>query len=173
MDSGNNTQTFVPPFKVFPTRISIGLKNKRHYTDTIGIACATQHSKLLGELSARLFKSPPRYLSHMKFVPSGIHTIISKETYCNMITDNNKFLTAGASIPIEGFDEAALNTTMSLTIGKSKTKEDITLRELFLCTSWCTQVEKMETPGKIIVITTKGQLHTARRWLDDCQASIK
>ncbi len=167
MDSGDDTQTFVPPFEVFPTRISIGLKNERRYTDTIGIACAVQHSKLLGELAARLFKSPPRYLSHMKFVPSGIHTIVGEEMYRNMIMENNKSLTAGASIPIEGFDEAALDTTMSITIGKSKTKEDITLRELFLRTSWCTQVEKTETPGKIIVVTTKGQLNTARRWIDD------
>ncbi len=167
MDSGDDTQTFVPPFEVFPTRISTGLKNDKIYTDTVGIACASQHAKLLGELAARLFKSPPRYLSHMKFVPSGIHNIVGDATYRNMITDNNKFLTSGASIPLEGIDEAALDTTMSLTIGKNKNKEDITLRELLLRTAWCTQVEKTETAGKIIVVTTKGQLQTARRWLDD------
>jgi len=33
--------------------------------------------------------------------------------------------------------------------------------------SWCTQVEKTETPGKIIVVTTKGQIQMAWCWLDD------
>ncbi len=167
MDSGDDTPTFVPPFEVFPTRISTGTKTNRTYTDTIGIACATHHATLLGELAARLYKNPPRYLSHMKYIPSGIHTVVGEDTYRNMITDNNKFLTTGASIPIEGIDETTLDTSMSLTVGKNKTKEDITLRELFLRTSWCTQVEKTETPGKIIVVTTKGQLHVARQWIDD------
>jgi len=82
-----------------------------------------------------------------------------------MITDNNKFLTSGASIPVEGINKAALDTTMMLTLGKNKNKEDITLRELLLRTSWCSQVEKTETPGKIIVVTTRNQLPNARRWL--------
>ncbi len=167
MDSGDDTQTFVPPFEVFSTKITAGTKTDKTYTETIGIACATHHSKLLGELAARLFKAPPRYLSHMKYIPSGIHTVVGDDTYRLMITDNNKFLTTGASIPIEGIDETTLDTMMTLTIGKSKTKEDITLRELLLRTSWCTQVEKTETPGKIIVVTTKGQIQIARRWLDD------
>jgi len=167
MDSGDDTQTFVPPFEVFPTKITTGIKTDKTYTETIGIACTTHHSKLLGELAARLFKVPPRYLSHMKYIPSGIHTVIGDDTYRLMITDNNKFLTTGASIQIKGIDETTLGTIMTLTVGKNKTKEDITLCELFLRTSWCTQVEKTETPGKIIVITTKGQLQTARCWLDD------
>jgi len=167
MDSGDDTQAFVPPFEVFPTRISTSNNKDRIYMDTIGITCATHHAKLLGELTTRLFKAPPRYLSQFKFIPSGIHTIVGEDTYRNMITDNNKFLTSGASIPVEGIDEATLDTTMTLTLGKSKNKEDITLRELFLRTSWCSQVEKTETPRKIIVVTTRNQLPNARRWLDD------
>jgi len=130
--------------------------------ETIGISCATHHAKLLGELTTRLFKAPPRYLSQFKFIPSRIHTIVGEDMYQNMITDNNKFLTSGASIPVEGINEATLDTTMMLTLGKNKNKEDITLHELLLHTSWCTQVEKTETPGKNIVVTTRNQLPNAR-----------
>jgi len=60
----------------------------------------------------------------------------------------------GASIPIEGIDETTLNTCISIIINNNK--EDITVWELLLCNSWCTQVEQMETPGKIIIVMTKG-----------------
>jgi len=64
-----------------------------------------------------------------------------------------------ASVPINGINETTLDTCISVTINNNK--EDITIHELLLHNSWCTQVEKTETTGKIIIVMTKGQLPTA------------
>jgi len=59
----------------------------------------------------------------MKYIPSSVHTVIGDDMYHNMITDNNKFLMAGVSIPIKGIDDATLDTLMSLTVGKTRQKK--------------------------------------------------
>jgi len=165
MDSGDEVVTFVPPFEVFPASLIHGPKDDRVKTDSVGIATASQHYKLLSELTTRLFKSPPRHIAHAQFLPSGIHLVLGEPTYRTILQKNNEFLTQGASIPIDGIDETTLDTTISVTINNNK--EEITVRELLLRNSWCTQVERTETPGKIIIVTTKGQLTSARRWIDD------
>jgi len=165
MDSGDEVVTFVPPFEVFPTTLIHGPATDRVKTDSIGIASASHHYKLLSELTTRLFKNPPRHIAHAQFLPSGIHMIIGEPTYRNILQKNNEFLTQGASIPVDGIDENTLDTRITVTINNKQ--EDITVRELLLRNSWCTQVEKTETPGKIIIVTTKGQLPVARRWIDD------
>ncbi len=165
MDSSDEVITFVPPFEVFPTKLIHGPTTDRVTTDSVGIATAAHHYKLLSELTTRLFKNPPQLIAHAQFLPSGIHTIIGEPTYRNILQKNNEFLTQGASVPIEGIDETTLDTRISITINNNK--ENITVRELLLRNSWCTQVKHTETAGKIIIVTTKGQLSNARRWIDD------
>jgi len=165
MDSGDEVVMFVPPFKVFPTKLINGPATNRVSTDSVGIATAACHYKLLCKLMTRLFNSLPRILAHIQFLPASIQFILGDATYQNILQKNNEFLMQGASIPIEGIDETTLETCVSVTINNNK--EEITIRELLLRNSWCTQVERTETTGKVIIVTTKSQLSTARRWLDD------
>jgi len=165
MDSGDEVVTFIPPFEIFPTKLIHGPSTDRVSTDSIGIASASHHYKLLCKLTTRLFKNPPRSIAHAQFLPSGIHTIIGELTYRNILQKNNEFLTQGASIPIDGINDTTLDTIISVTINNNK--EDITIWELLLRNSWCTQVKQTETTRKIIIVTTKGQLSIARRWIDD------
>jgi len=51
MDSGDETVTFIPPFKIFLTRISFGLNTDKVITEMISIASAAHHHKLLNELT--------------------------------------------------------------------------------------------------------------------------
>jgi len=165
MDSGNKVITFIPPFEIFPTKLSHRPNPDRVITKAVGIASTAHHFKLLCKLTTCMFKSPLQSLAHMQYLPSRIQSLLGENMSCNILQKNNKFLTHGTLIPIEGINETTLDTNISVTINKNK--ENITVHELLLRTAWCTQVEKTKTPGKIIIITTKSQLPMACRWLDD------
>jgi len=107
-----------------------------------------------------MFKTPPCHLAHVQYLPSGIQSILGEATYRNIIQKNNKFLMQGASIPIKGITGMTLEMSISVTININK--EDISICDLLLHMSWCSQVEMTETPRKIIIVMTKSQLSAAR-----------
>jgi len=83
-----------------------------------------------------------------------------------MLSENNKYLTALATIPIEGIDDETLDLTVTPPNAKHP-NEQVSIRNILLSNPWCIQVEPTQTPGKILLVTMKGQITKARRWLDE------
>jgi len=42
----------------------------------------------------------------------------------------------------------------------------VSIHNIFLSNIWCLQVEPTQTLGRILLVTTKGQITAARQWID-------
>jgi len=75
------------------------------------------------------------------------------------------YLTAITMIPIEGINDDTLDlTVIPLTV--TTPNDQVSIRNILLSNTWCIQVEPTQTPGKILIIMTKGQINAACNWLD-------
>jgi len=52
-------------------------------------------------------------IAYLNYTPSGLQSIIRDTNYRHMLTENNKYLTALATIPIEGIDDETLDLTVN------------------------------------------------------------
>jgi len=99
------------------------------------------------------------------FVPTGAVHLLGPEIYSSLICDNNSFLENIATVPVGDFQHETLDIPFSY---DSNTDIDTTtINELILEQSWCLNVEQTTTPNKVLIVTTKGQLATAREWIDN------
>jgi len=170
MESGDETP-YIPPFELFTTEVIYGPTGQRVKTPAIGLQCKTENINLIRELFTRLFNNPPPDIAYLQYTPSGLQSIIGDSNYRQMLLENNKYLDSISTIPIEDIDDDTLDLT--ITPPNAKTKEDqISIRNIFLSNPWCLQVEPTQTPGRILLVTTKGQLATARKWLNDNLAPL-
>jgi len=48
----------------------------------------------------------------------------------------------------------------------------LSICEILMSTDWCTQIELTQTPGRMLLITTKQNLDTGHQWLDNNLDSI-
>jgi len=131
--------------------------------DTIRIASTSHHHKLFSELITWLFKEHPHQPAHAQFSQAD-YWPSSGSTLLEYHPDKNKFIANVSSIHMKGLDEATFDIT--ITINFNNAKEEIMLQDLFLQTPWCTQVEKIEMTGKILIFK-KSQLATVQNWFDD------
>jgi len=166
MDSGDDADTFVPPFELIVTSLGSGPADNRVSTDVMGIKTNASHQSLLRELFSRLFTNPPADLGHIQFSLSGIASVIGYNEYLTLLRENNKFFASLATIPIDGIDDTMLELDIRVADPKVPDKK-MSLRDVFLNQTWCLQVEPTEKPGKIILVTTKAQLSVGRKWIDD------
>jgi len=113
-----------------------------------------------------MFTTPPPDVAYLQYTPSGLQSIIGETNYRHMLSENNKYLTAIATIPVEGIDDETLELTV-IPPNAKQPNEQVSIRNILLSNIWCIQVELTQTPGKIIIVTTKGQITEARRWLDE------
>jgi len=82
-----------------------------------------------------------------------------------LIQQNNVYLTSVATIAVAGIPDKALN--LEIPVQQSGNWKTQTLWEILMETEWCTQIDPTQTPGRILLITTKSNLDQGRQWLDD------
>jgi len=70
----------------------------------------------------------------------------------------------GATVPIGNFDQEILDITIPVNTNEHKGKQ-LSVHEILLSTSWCSQFEQMETPG-LLLVTTHSQINAACTWID-------
>jgi len=77
-------------------------------------------------------------------------------TYANLLCDNNTYLQNIVMIPLSNFQHATIDIPFLLdpTMDINQT----TLQDMIGNFPWCTSIEQMSTPTKVLVITTKSQL---------------
>jgi len=166
MDSGDDTMTYMPAFKLFPTKVSSGKNPTQVTTKTMGIKCSTEDSNLLHELFTRAFTIPAPNIAHIQFVPSGIATQIGLDKYQTMIYENNKFLTNGTAITVGGITSHTLELKIKVN-NPGKPTWQMTVQEIFMELPWCHQVEITQKLNRILLVMEKWHLIEARGWLDD------
>jgi len=164
MESGDEV-AFIPPFELFTTEVTTGPSNQRVATPAIGLQCKSENINLIRELFTRMFTTPSPDIAYLNYTPSGLQSIIGDTNYRHMLTKNNEYLMALATILIEGTDDETLDLTVTPPNAQNP-NEQVSIQNILLTNPWCIQVEPTQTPGKILLVTTKGQLTTARRWLD-------
>jgi len=81
-----------------------------------------------------------------------------------LLHDNNSFLQTIATVPIGNFQHMTLDIPFST--NTSMDIDAMTLYDTILDQPWCLSLERMTTVNKVLLITTKGQLATAREWVD-------
>jgi len=166
MDSGDEVTPFVPPFELFPTELGSGSANSRVSTSAIGIKTKAIHHNLLRELFSQLFSRPPMDLAHFQYSLCGIATIIGHAKYQALLCKNNKFFSTLTTIPVAGIDDSTLGLEVTVPDSNNGHKT-MTIREIFQQQDWCLQVEPTQTPGKLLFVTTKAQVSTGHKWLDE------
>ena len=115
---------------------------------------------------SRLFTQPPSDLAHVQFSLCGIATIIGHSEYQSLLWENNKFFSTLATIPISGIADSTLSSELAISTAQDNNAKK-TLHEIFQEQAWCLQVEPTQTPGRILLVTTKAQVSAGRKWLDD------
>jgi len=118
--------------------------------DTIRIANTSLHHKLFSEFITWLFKEHPHNLPSHAQLSQADYWPSSASTLLEYHPDKNKFIANVSSIHMKGLDEATLDITVTIT--SNNAKQEIMLQDLFLQTPWCTQVEKIEMTGKILIV---------------------
>jgi len=115
MDSGDDSKTYVPPFKVYPTSISSKFNKERIYTHTMGVKTSLQHHALLKELLTCLFHKSIYWSVHIQFSLSSISILIGLKNYQKLFLNNNKYLSTITTIFIAGLNQYILDLEIHIT----------------------------------------------------------
>jgi len=167
MDSIDETETFVPPFKLFPTTLGTSPADNQVSTDVIGIKTMACHHGLLCKLFSHLFTNPPKNLAPIQYSLCGIlATIIGHIEYLALLHENNKFFASLATIPISSVMDTILDMDVKNPDSNNLDK-NMSLHDALLAQPWCLRVEPMKRPGKILLVTTKANLSIGCKWVDD------
>jgi len=165
-DDTNDNKRYanVPPFEVHSMPVGYGTGTQRVTTRAMCIKSTVKHGKLLSELLLRMKVNTNAFPS-IKYIPVGMATNIGPIPYMNLIQQNNMYLTSIATIAVAGIPDKALN--LEIPVHQTDNRKTQTLREILMATDWCTQIKPTQTPGRILLITTKSNLDQGRQWLDD------
>ncbi len=155
----------IPPFEIFNTQISHGRDNAKVETFVFGIKCAVEHGRLLKEFFTQLGNPMEMDTRFGVFLPTGTAHLIGAEAYKKLLCDNNEYLQTITTIPMGDFQHETLEIPFSC--DQNTDIETTNLYETILDQPWCLSVEKTTTPNKILLVTTKGQVTTAREWTDN------
>jgi len=158
------------PFELFCTEVGYGNGPSRVDTKVIGIKSNVEYGNLLNELLLRM-KIGNHIFPNVQYVPVGLAANIGSASYMQLIRENNAYLTALTSIPVQGFNDRILNYTIPVRTDDNR-EEPRTIREILMATNWCVQIEPTQNPGRILILTTKRNLETGRDWLDDNLTTI-
>jgi len=105
-------------------------------------------------------------LAHFQYSLCGIATIIGHAEYQALLHENNKFFSTLTTIPVAGIDDSTLGLEVTV-LDSNNGHKTMTIHEIFQQQDWCLQVEPTQTPGKLLFVTTKAQVSTGRKWLDE------
>jgi len=164
-DNGDNSDTYVPPFEMYPMSISSGVNKDHIYTCTIRIKMNVKHHGLLHELFTHLFHNLPIDVAQIQFSLSGISMPIGLDNYQKLILYNNKYFSSVATIPISGITLHVLELEIHVTDESNPDKHQ-PLWHILQSLPWHNHIEHKQMDNKILVVTTKGQLSSAQQWLD-------
>jgi len=88
------------------------------------------------------------------------------EHYKQLIRMNNTYLNSIATIPVIGLPDDALEVKIETRNSKNNLCYK-TLKDIFLDNEWCCNIEPTKLAGKMLFITTKGDLDIGQQWLDE------
>jgi len=161
MSNGDDYIPILPPFQVYRTRLTHGQVPLQVTMDVIGIKCAPQDAKLLGEFFTRLASITSNHHDGI-FVPKGAAYLLGVTTYKQILKVNNFVLTMVATIPINMEYDAWLAI-----IGphNQSDMEPLLLYDHLNRQSWFLCIE-LVTKTKCLLVTTKSNLLEARDWID-------
>ena len=164
-NNGDMFITAIPPFEVYKTHISHGIKQDKVETELIGIKCAAPQARLLKEFFSQL-ASPVGYEKQIgMFIPTGAVHLLGREKYINLLKENNAFIDTVTTIPVGDFQHETLDIPFSL--DNNTDIDQTTLQEVIEDQTWCINVERTKINNKVMITTTKNQLENARKWLDE------
>jgi len=173
IDDEDDTFPFVPPFEIFVTYVGYGTGTTRVRTRALAIKTNVVYGQLLHELLLRMATNKTDKTDNplLKYVPVGTAHTLGPEPYKQLIRTNNAYLNSVATIPVIGIPDEALELRIE-TRNSDHNPCYKTLKEIFLDNEWCCNIEPTETAGKILFITTKGDLDVGRQWLDENLAAL-
>ncbi len=164
-EAGNSDDKLLNiPFELFHTNVGYGITTKRVTTKALAIKCNVDNGKILHELFLCI-KIDKNIFPSVKYVSVGMANLLGPEPYMHLIRQNNAYLQTLATIPVLGFTDSTLNYTIPVNRGTPGATQSI--RDILMTTDWCTQIEPTQTPGRMLLITTKSNLDTGRQWLDN------
>ncbi len=157
----NDNDTYVPPFKIYPTTIGHSTGNsKQAETNTVGIKSNIEHVMLLKEMFICIPMTPNSNKLMMKFIPQGIVHSIGHEAYTALIKSDNQFLLLVMTILVNGITVETLELKINAYNPLTKTTKK-TIHNILLDNHWCHGLEPTNNHGKILLITTRAHLATA------------
>jgi len=164
MSKGDFFNPEIPPFEIYKTHVSLGCDDKKIKTEVLGIKCAIDKSRLLKEFFTQ-YGNPMELDTRIgTFVPTGAIHLIGPEAYTKLLLDHNAYLQTIATVPLGNFQHATLDIPYSE--DATTDIDSTTLYDTILDQPWCLSLERTTTANKILLLTTKGQLATARAWVD-------
>jgi len=122
----------------------------------LGIKFLVEKTRLLKEFLSQMTYPMELEKYTGMFIPTGAVHIL-----CN----NNYFLQSITMVPLGDFQHETLEIPFSM--DKNTDIKQTNLYDLITSQQWCINLEKTITPNKVLLVTTKGQLTTARKWVDD------
>jgi len=158
------------PFKLYCTEVGYGPANARVDTKVTGIKSNVEYGKILNELFLHM-KVGNHIFPNLQYIPIGLAANIRSASYMQLIHDNNAYLMALTSIPVQGFNGRILNYTIPVHTDNNH-KEQCTIWEILMATEWCIQIEPTQNPGSILLLTTKSFLEAGQEWLNDNLTTI-
>ncbi len=105
-------------------------------------------------------------LAHIQYSLCGIATIIGHTENQALLCENNKFFSTLTTIPVSDIDDPTMGLEVTVPDSKDGPKT-MTVCKFFQQQDWCLQVEPTQTPGKLLFVTTKGQVSASHKWLDN------
>jgi len=163
MSNGDDYVPILPDFEVYRTHLSHGRLPSQVTTDVLGVKCAPQDAKLLGEFFTRMASTTSNEQRDRVFVPKGVAYLLGPQTYEQVLKENNFFLTMVASIPVN-MEYDAWFTIIDLN-AQSKT-ELLSLHDHLIRQLWFLWIESVARK-KCLLVTTKSNLPEAQAWIDE------
>jgi len=161
----SNGDVFVPeppPFEIYQTKISYGWDKERVKMDVLGIKCSVEKTRLLKEFFSQKVPMELETLTSKVIPTSAVH-ILGTDKYLNLLWDNISFLQSVTMVPLRDFQHETLEIPFSM--DKNTDIEQTNLNSLITSQQWCIDLEKTATPSKVLLVTMKGQLTAARKWV--------
>jgi len=107
----NDSKLMHIPFELYLTEVGYGPATARVDTKVIGVKSNVEYGTILNELFLCM-KVSTHIFPNLQYVPVSLAANIGPASYMQLIHDNNAYLMALTSIPVQGFNNRILNYTI-------------------------------------------------------------
>jgi len=135
----NDSKLMHIPFKLYRTEVGYGLATARVDTKFYGIKSNVEYGTILNKLFLHM-KVNTHIFPNLQYMPVGLAANIGPASYMQLIHDNNAYLMALTSIPVQGFNNCILNYTIPVRMDDNH-DELCTIREILMAMDWCVQIK--------------------------------